>query len=564
MTTMPSAPFASLILGKARFIDPALARRAQEQGEAAAWRQALQTLGPEAAARAASGPFAVGLRLEDGRVFAAIDRFATQTLCWRLDADGQLHLAGRADDLAAGADIDPQAIFDYLYFHCIPSPRTIYKNVYRLPPGCYLLQEQGQVSVRSYAPTRFPSEPVPASFDTLKEEFRRHLRESVGRELEGGIPACFLSGGTDSSTVAGMIREASGQAAHSYSIGFEAEGYDEMAYARIAAKHFGTQHHEYYVTPQDLVRSIADVAKHYDQPFGNSSALPAFYCAQVARADGVSKMLAGDGGDELFGGNSRYAKQRIFGWYQYLPRALRRGVMEPLLERSPLGHLPLLKKGASYVEQAKVPMPARLQMYNLLLRLGPADVLTPQFLSQIKVAAPGLHQQQVWDEVVEGSELNRTLAFDWRYTLAESDLPKVRETCALADMAVGFPMLDQALLDFSLRLPDDYKLKGLKLRWFFKEALRGFLPDEILVKKKQGFGLPFGVWCTRNADLRSLAEESVQSLVTRGLVQSGFAQRLFAEHLPSHPGYYGEMVWILMMLEQWLRGHAPGWQLREA
>jgi asparagine synthase (glutamine-hydrolysing) len=530
-------------------------------GNADELRRAVQAQGPEAALRAVPGGFALGLTLDDGRVLLAVDRFAEQTLCWQLTPAGELRFAARADELGAGGEIDPQAIFDYLYFHCIPSPRTIFKNVQRLPPGHYALFEQGRVRVVPYWRPEFEPAPGPQDFGALQTEFRQLLRSAVAAELDGGVPACFLSGGTDSSTVAGMIREASGQTPHCYSIGFEAEGYDEMAYARLAARHFGARHHEYYVTPDDLLRSIADVAGHYDQPFGNSSALPAYYCAQRARDDGVGKILAGDGGDELFGGNSRYAKQRVFGWYQHVPSALRDGLLDPLLTRSPLGRLPLLKKGASYVEQARVPMPARLQMYNLLLRLGPAEVLTPQFLAQVSLEAPGRHQQQVWDEVGAGSELNHTLAFDWRYTLAESDLPKVRETCALAGVGVGFPMLDRALLDFSLRLPDEYKLKGLKLRWFFKEALRGFLPDEILVKKKQGFGLPFGVWCTRHAELRALAQDSVHGMVDRGLVRADFAQRLFSDWLPAHPGYYGEMIWILMMLEQWLRRHAGNYRL---
>jgi len=112
-------------------------------------------------------------------------------------------------------------------------------------------------------------------------------------------------------------------------------------------------------------------------------------------------------------------------------------------------------------------------------------------------------------------------------------------------------------VDFSLRLPTDYKLKGMKLRWFFKEALRGFLPDEVIAKKKQGFGLPFGVWLTRHDGLRQLAEDSLGSLGTRGIVRPDFVRRLLPELVPQHPGYYGEMVWILTMLEQWLRMRAP-------
>ncbi len=129
------------------------------------------------------------------------------------------------------------------------------------------------------------------------------------------------------------------------------------------------------------------------------------------------------------------------------------------------------------------------------------------------------------------------LAFDWRYTLAESDLPKVRGSTQLAGVAVGFPFLDDALLDFSLRLPADYKLKGLKLRWFFKEALRGFLPDEIIAKKKQGFGLPFGVWANRHDGAAgSLAADSLHSLAARGIVRPEFIARAAGAAPAGAPG----------------------------
>ena len=167
---------------------------------------------------------------------------------------------------------------------------------------------------------------------------------------------------------------------------------------------------------------------------------------------------------------------------------------------------------------------------------------------------PLRQQQAVWQQVPgDASPLNRMLAYDWRYTLAESDLPKVTGSTALAGMAVGYPFLDQRLVDFSLRLPTEYKLKRQKLRWFFKEALRGFLPDEILTKKKQGFGLPFGVWATKHAALQQLAADSLHSLAGRGIVQPAFIETLLSELLPAHPGYYGEMVWVLTMLEQWMR-----------
>ena len=519
--------------------------------------------GPAGAAARASGAFAVGLVNADGSTFLAVDRFAIHSLCYTVE-NGRLRFAARADELAGhNARLAPQALFDYLYFHAIPSPQTIFDGVHRLPPGHCAHFANGRLTVVPYwVPTFEPALGTP-SFDGLRDEFRSLLQGSVASLLDAGKAGCFLSGGTDSSTVAGMLSRASGGKASTYSIGFEAEGYDEMAYARIAAKHFATDHHEHYVTADDLVAAMPKVARYYDQPFGNSSAVPAYFCAAMAAQDGVTRILAGDGGDELFGGNTRYAKQRVFGWYQHLPQPLRSGVMEPLLRRSVLGSLPLLRKAASYVEQARVPMPDRAQSYNLLLRLRPSDVLTPAFLAQVNTGAPLAHQQQTWNSARASNDLDRTLAYDWRYTLAETDLPKVCGTTALAGIGVGFPMLDPRLLAFSMRLPAAYKLRGLKLRWFFKEALRGFLPDEIIRKPKQGFGLPFGVWVVRHPALRQQCSEALASLATRGVVQPAFIRNLLDHHLNAHPHYYGEMVWILSMLEHWLQHHAPDFSLHD-
>ena len=541
----------ALASGSPEFASPEIAALAKSQGCLAAWRTLIGASGKDSV-KDVSGDFAVGFLDGAGHGFLAVDRFAIRSLCYRV-VDGELRFAARADELAdSTSEIDPQAIFDYLYFHVIPSPRTIFKDVFRLPPGHCAVFENGSISVSPYWVPQF-SELEKPTFESLRTEFRQLLRDAVGRQFDGGKAGCFLSGGTDSSTVAGMIGEVSGQPPATYSIGFEAEGYDEMEYARIAARHFKTEHHEYYVTPDDLVRSIPSVAQHYDQPFGNSSALPAYYCAKMAKEDGVSKILAGDGGDELFGGNTRYAKQKVFGYYDSVPGLFRNAFLEPLLLKTPLGRLPLARKGASYIEQAKIPLPDRGQIYNMLHRLGISQVFNPNFLARVDIDDPIRQQRGVWNWAIAQSQTNRELAFDWRYTLAECDLPKVVGTTSLAGIEVGFPMLDNRLLNFSLQLPASYKVNGLKLRWFFKEALRGFLPDEILGKKKQGFGLPFGVWAAKNPRLRSLAEESVRGLVDRKILRQDFVDALFGRYLHDHPGYYGEMIWISMMLEQWLR-----------
>ncbi len=282
-----------LSLGSPRFTEARLATLARTEGLSVAWQMLLHQSGCAGAAHV-NGDFAVALQQPDGRTFLAVDRFAQQTLCYRIDA-GQLRFAARADELSdAATPLEPQALLDYLYFHVIPSPRTIYQDIHRLPPGHYALFEHGQLTVAPYWSASF-QEPRRVSFADLKDEFRGLLHQAVRTQLDGSKAACFLSGGTDSSTVTGLVGLFGRRPVSSYSIGFDAQGYDEMAFARLAARHFQTQHHEYYVTPDDLVRSIGEVAAHFDQPFGNSSALPAYYCAKMARADGVSKLLAGDG-----------------------------------------------------------------------------------------------------------------------------------------------------------------------------------------------------------------------------------------------------------------------------
>ena len=489
------------------------------------------------------------------------DRMAVHGWC-HAGSGGRLRVSDRADTLADGAAIDPQAIFTYLFNHVIPAPDTIYSGVRRLLPGHRLVADAQGTVVEPHWQAVFSAVEKP-NFDALKDEFRGLLQGAVAREAQrfgSGAVGTFLSGGTDSSTVSGMLRKATGATVHAYSIGFDADGYDEMDYARLAARHFGLNHHEHYLTADEVATGMPQVATHYDQPFGNSSAVAAYHCARVAREDGRTALLAGDGGDELFGGNARYAKQRLFGLYEHIPAPLRSLVMQPLLDNRVAERLPGLSKAASYVQQARVPMPDRLHMYNLLARLGLAQVLTPAFLAQVN---PGHDQQAhraVYARSAGASQVNRMLAYDWKYTLADNDLPKVIGTTTLAGIATAFPLLADEVLDFSLKLPDDYKLKGQQLRWFFKEALRGFLPDDILAKKKQGFGLPFGVWALKHPQLARLADDALGSFGTRGVVQPAFMHKLRTELLPAHPGYYGELVWIVAMLELWLRERAPQWR----
>ena len=253
-----------------------------------------------------------GICFVDGkarRLILAVDRFSVETACYSVEGN-RFAFSDRADAVPVQSrSISQQSLYDYLYFHCIPGPATVFSEVHRLEHGNYACFDRGRLSIDRHWKPRFePMREVP--FRSLCTQFRDLVRDAVAVEVNGQERlGCFLSGGTDSSTISGMLGAVSGEKTRTYSIGFDEPGYDEMEYARIAARHFATDHHEYYVTADDLLHRIPQVAAYFDQPFGNSSVVPAYFCAQMAHADGVTRMLAGDGGDELFGGNARYRLQ---------------------------------------------------------------------------------------------------------------------------------------------------------------------------------------------------------------------------------------------------------------
>ncbi len=544
------------ISGSPEFRDAKLETLAETEGAAHALAKGYAEHGTSIFERISGAFSAAILDGNEGKAHLAIDRSGISPLAYTVK-DNALVFGSNLKAINRHPLLKPelnrQAIYDYIYFHMVPGPESIYLGQHHLLPGEYLSFKNGNAKVETYWKMRF-MEHEKAPFEVLKAEFLSTLLQSVERCSRGAKTGAFLSGGTDSSTLAGMLGEVTGKAAPTYSIGFEAEGYDEMEYARIASKHFGTQHHEYYVTPKDVAQAIPEIASVYDQPFGNASAMPAYYCAKLAKADGIERLLGGDGGDELFGGNARYAKQRIFSLYDSIPTVLKHRAIEPMGARLPES-ITLFRKAKSYIGQASVAMPGRLETYNLLERLGPSNVFTAEFLNQVDTGNPLKLLEKTYHGAEAKTQLNRMLALDLKFTLADNDLPKVVKTCELAKIDVAFPMLSDSVVAFSARLEPKLKLKGTKLRYFFKEALRGYLPDEILTKSKHGFGLPFGEWLKNDKTLQALSGDSLESLKKRGIFRPEFIDEIMRLHAENHSGYYGTLIWVMVMLEQWFVQH---------
>ncbi|WP_245621666.1 asparagine synthetase B family protein [Sedimenticola selenatireducens] len=504
------------------------------------------------------GPFSVLIMdKRSSRITAVTDRLGLHPIYYAQVGDG-IVFGSSASGVLGHHEIEKElredGIYDYVYFHMVPSPVSIYRNIKKIPAGHFVQLSNGALNETNYWLPRF-SEQTGADIASLSVRLKNLLKSSVDNATDNfATTGSFLSGGLDSSTVTGFLSELHPDA-KAFSIGFSAEGYDEMAFARITARHFGVDLNEYYVTPDDVVQALPVIATSYDEPFGNSSALPAYFCAKLARENGISRLLAGDGGDELFAGNERYAKQGVFEAYQKVPLFLRKDLLQPIVENFP-GNFGVLNKARSYISQANTPLPDRLQTYNFLHQHSPAEIFSADFLSAVDVNAPLQLQRETYDRPADASTLNRMLYFDWQYTLADNDIRKVSHMCAVAGVEVTYPMLDESLLRFSLEIPSNLKLKGGNLRHFYKAALTNWLPQETIDKKKQGFGLPFGVWMQTHKPLQELAYESLLELKKTRYFNNGFLDHAIELHRKGHAAYYGELIWILMVLQLWMAKHA--------
>lgn len=543
------AGLSCVIAGRPYFNDPELKALPAAVALARLWR----VHGNDAPAHI-HGSFSLAvIDHEQACVFLALDRIGDHALAFAARPEGCV-FASRADLVAAhpavGRSLDPQGLFNYLYFHVVPAPGSVYQGVEKLLPGQWARCQGGKVERGFYWALKYRDQPR-HDFEEQKVRFLDLVRDGVARAKGGDEVATFLSGGTDSSTVSGMLKKITGQA-RTYSIGFPAAGFDEMEYARLAGKHFGLDMHEYYMQPQDIMEAIPVIAGHYDEPFGNDSAVPAYFCAKMAAADGHKIMLAGDGGDEFFGGNARYAKQKVFEAYHALPGFLRAGLIEPLANLPGVGALGPGAKLQSYLRQANTPLPERMETYNFIYRQPLNEMFAADFLAGVDAQQPHDWLKEVYDRADSGSYINRMLHLDIKFTLADNDLRKVGGMTEAAGIEVRYPLMDDAIVDFSGEIPPDWKVKGQYLRWFFKTSLKGFLPDEIIDKTKHGFGLPFGVWAKDYAPLRERIEDRLADFSKRGLLTPAYIENLRREHMSGHATYFGKMLWVMLTLEEWL------------
>lgn len=549
------------VSGHVAWKKPELAALSEREGAAAALLQGFKKYGASVL-ESLAGSFNASVICEQTRsVLIATDRAGIKPVAYAQIGD-KLVFGPDASTVmlhpAVDRSINQQAFFDYIYFHFVPSPESVYSEIQRLLPGHCLNAHNGRTSVESYWQVEYDESARGRNFGDLQAELLELVKASVTVAASDTNVGAFLSGGVDSSTITGVLSGLTDGKPRTYSIGFDIDEYDEISFARLTADHFEAEHREYKVTPEDIIEAVPMIASSIAEPFGNASAVPAYFCAKMARDDGVDILLGGDGGDELFGGNERYAKQKLFDAYSRIPNALRKRLIEPVTLKSRIGErITPLHKIRRYVEQAAVPMPDRLQSYNFLNHFAPDQIFDASLLGEISQQHPMMMLTEYYEDVKATTTVDKMLGLDLKFTLADNDLVKVSGACDLAGVEARYPLLSDDLIEFSASLPAGLKVKGQVLRYFFKKAYKDFLPNETLRKSKHGFGLPFGEFVLDNPSLGAFVRDNLENLKVRKLIRSDFIDSLMEHHLRSHPQYFGAIVWLLLMLEQWHQVNRP-------
>ena len=483
------------------------------------------------------------------RLVLARDRLGKKPLYWRL-SEGRLtygsELKAVLEDGTLGRVVDRRSLALFLHYQYVPAPRTILEGVSKLPPASILVWDGADAVVSRYWDVDYTAKSS-RSFEEDTGAAMILLREAVRLRLRSDVPVgVFLSGGMDSSVVTALVAELSPQPVRTYSIGFEEDSYNELPYARAVARQFGTTHTEAIVR-LDVLHLLPELAEHYDEPFGDSSAVPTFRVAQLAAAE-VKVALTGDGGDESFAGYLRYKG----------PVARSRRARLPA---------PLMRRLAGTARVAITPFGDR----SLRRRLGHAERMASlgqdsRYLTSMWVFDDGLRaellgdpaESETWDYLLgvlgsgPASGLDRMLRADLLTYLPEDLLVKMDRATMANSLEARSPLLDHQLVEFAAALPEDRKVADGTTKVLLRAVARQLMPEGLIERPKKGFAAPVGGWF--DGPLGDRFEELVLApdAQLRNHLDAAVAAKLLREHRTGIRRH-AHRLWLLLMFELWAR-----------
>ena len=497
------------------------------------------------------GMFAIALW--DGprrRLVLARDRFGKKPLFYHAGREG-LVFASELGALAESNHFERrpniEAIDSFLCLQYVPSPWTAFERVHKLPPGCRLVCENGKIGEpERYFELRF-DQPTSGSLPELTERLQAQIEDAVRVRMVSDVPlGAFLSGGVDSSLIVAMMAKHSSQPVKTFAVGFTSKDFSELPYAQLVAERYSTDHHEIVIQP-DMASVIPEFVRHYGEPFADSSALPTWYLCQYTRT-GVTVALSGDGGDEAFSGYRRYTHCRTARMLRALPGPL------PSILAKAIGSIPIPAAQQVRGFGRRLMEPEHVRFLGLAAHIPHADRLAlygPAMRARFLEDPVAQRFAKLYASSTASDPINRLLDLDIQTYLTDDILTKVDIASMAHSLEVRCPLVDQDLMVFAASLRGDVKLRRLTTKLILREVAKPLLPERILKRPKQGFGLPIDRWMRE--DLAEMSRDVLldRSARDRGIFEPAAIEALLERHQRGEPR--GDQIWALMMLELWYR-----------
>lgn len=504
-----------------------------------------------------------GFALWDGRrsrLLIGRDRLGIKPVYYRLD-NTQLIFASEAKAIlqvpGVQAEFDPAGLSEYLSLGYVPDPLSIFRGIEKLPPASLLICESGGCRIHRY--WQLPDEvDEAANEEAWADELLEKIESAVVSQMVSDVPlGAFLSGGIDSSAIVALMSKHSGQPIKTYSIGFSGSTgsafYNELPYARKVADMFQTDHHEIIVQP-DVAALLPELIWHLDEPIADSAFITTYLVAQFARQS-VTVILSGVGGDELFGGYRRYQGEYYRQYYNRLPGWMRSKILAPIARRLPSDrHSPLLnlsRYARSFILANELSFEERYRSY--------IQVFSKQEREAIQNDPVAVHPDAIQRAFssADGDALRRLSSVDLA-TQLPGDLLMLTDKMSMAtSLECRVPLLDHRVVELAARMPSRFKIRGRELKYILKRALGGLLPDEILYRKKRGFGAPMGAWLKHELSpvLRTIL--SPEAIGRRGIFDWDAVSETINRHETNQADQTDHLM-ALLSFELWCRMYLDG------
>ncbi len=505
-----------------------------------------------------NGMFAIGIWDKNTQtLFLARDRLGIKPLHY-VEYAGGIIFASEIKALLqhplVEAQLDFKGLSKYLSYEYVPAPHTMFKGIKKLGPGYWLTHTKKHTEIRQY--WDIPLNETGMSNKREEEhveELLERLKESVRKRLISDVPiGVLLSGGIDSSSVAVLASQASPEPIHSFSIGFEEPSFDETRYIQKIVNMIGTRHHHQVLNSQKMIEIIPEVFRTLDEPVAESSIIPTYLLSKMT-SQHVKVVLGGDGSDELFAGYQTYQAHKLVTYYSVLPDKLRE-MINRLAQRLPVSY-----KNTSFDFKVK----------QFLRGMGVSSEIR-FFLwmgSFLECEKQQLFSKDVWEEHIIGmnpfedviryvsdsnlyKEFERILYLCMKLYLQDDILVKVDRASMANSLEVRVPFLDHTFVEYAAKLPSRYKLNGFTTKYLLKKSVKGILPDDIIRRKKKGFGIPLSKWFNEGLKEMLLSYLSEERIKKTGIFEYSYIRNLLDEHF-SHTRDNRKQLWALLVFEMW-------------